>query len=278
MAEAFSAKPSYAINSQGSRHWDIRANNIFVEDLLTAYSQLHGLEPQRLSWLTASNSMVGSTYIYGVHPNSSDPGLYDGIWKHERLGGGSVVVPYVEEPESGQIYVGLLRQWRKLHNTQQPVLGVPRGFALKHERLEQPVPMTRQEVEEIHTRTAFTELWEEMYKGVVVPEMFHRLGPPINTNNADVDTSREGEGTYVYSIELPWYCLTPAVEGYLTLKEEFLSRQGIHEGIVNCHFNRLVEVLDMLDDSANPLAGCAFTEIAIARLARYLQRNGRQIV
>ena len=92
-----------------------------------------------------------------------------------------MVIPYVEDPKSGQIYVGLLRQWRKLHNTQQPVLGVPRGFTHEYERLNQPVPLTRQEIEELHTQTAFTELQEEMYKGVVVPEMFHCSSGPLPT-------------------------------------------------------------------------------------------------
>lgn len=274
MSETFAAPP-YAIGPQGSRQWDIRANGIVIADLLAAYAHIHGQKPEPLTWLTASHAGLGITYIYGTHPNASPPALYDGVWKRERLGGGSVIVPYVQEPASGQISLGLLRQWRKLHNIHQPVLGIPRGFALDD---EQALPLTRQQIEEVHIRTALTELGEELFTGIVRPDMLHRLGPPVNTNNADVDTSGEGEGIYFYGVELPWYSLTTATDRTLILKDAFLSRQGRPEGIIGCHFCRLVDVLDMLDDPANTLAGCALTEIAIARLTRYLQRAGRQIL
>ncbi|HEY1348811.1 MAG TPA: hypothetical protein VGF67_04210 [Ktedonobacteraceae bacterium] len=279
MSEEAWAKPAYAIGTQGPRHWDIRANGISMEDLLAAYALLHGQPLQRLGWLTAGHAGLGTTYIYGIHPNASPSALYDGVWKHERLGGGSVIVPYAVEPAGGQIYVGLLRQWRKLHNTEQPVPGVPRGFTLAYEPVEgSSCPLNRPEVEALHIRTACTELEEEMFSGGVAPDMLQRLGPPVNTNNADVDTSGEGEGIYVYGVKLPWSSLTITAAGPLTLREEFFSRQGIAEGITHCQFSRLAEVLEMLDDPANPLAGCALTEIAIARLARYLQRTGCQIL
>jgi hypothetical protein len=273
-----SSAPAYAIAPQGPRQWDIRVNGIPMDDLLAAYARFHGQQPQPLAWLTASHASLGTTYTYGTHPNASPPTLYDGMWKHERLGGGSVIVPYVEDPAGKQIYIGLLLQWRKLHNAHQAVLGVPRGFALADEQPGQALPLTRQQIEEIHIQTAYTELGEEMFTGVLTPDMLHPLGPPVNTNNADVDTSGEGEGIYFYRIELPWHSLTAAAGRTFSLKEAFLSRQGRHEGIVGCHFCRLVEVLDMLDDPANTLAGCSLTEIAIARLTRYLQRNGRQII
>jgi hypothetical protein len=279
MSEVPSSKPSYAIGPQGPRNWDVQVNNIPLVDLLAAYTKFHSQASERLEWLTISNAWLGVTYRYGIHPNASSDKPYDGIWKRERSGGGSVIVVYTQEPDSRQIYVGLLRQWRMLHNPEQPVLGVARGFAIEADRLHLPTRMEHKAVEEeIHLQTALTELGEEMFTGKISPAMFHRLGPPLNTNNADVDTSGEGEGIYIYALELPWTYLTRDAEDNLVLKEEFWADQGILEGIVKCQFRLLAEVLETLDDPDSPIAGCAITETAIARLTRYLQRNGHKII
>jgi hypothetical protein len=278
MSEVPFLKPPYAIGPHGPRDWNLRANNIPLEDLLAAYTQLHGKEPQKLEWFTASNVRLGTTYSYGIHPSASPNKPYDSVWKRERLGGGTVIVAYAEEPETKQIYVGLLLQWRRLHTTKQPVLGVPRGFTIQHNMLERPSQMAQKDIEEIHLQTALVELQEEMFAGMVSPSMLHRLGPPLNTNNADVDTSGEGEGTYFYGLELPWACLTTGTAGNLVLKEEFQAHQGAQEGIVNCQFRLLAEVLDIFDDLDEPTAGCGLTETAIARLTRHLQRKGYKII
>ena len=278
MSEASYLKPPYVIGPLGPHNWELQANNIPLEDLLAAYAQLHGKESHRLEWFTARNVRLGAMYSYGIHPSAPPDRLYDGIWKRERLGGGTVIVPYAEEPETKQIYVGLLWQWRILHTPKQPVLAVPRGFTIEYDQLKPPAHMTRKDIEEIHLQTALTELEEEMFTGMVSPDMLHRLGPPLNTNNADVDTAGEGEGIYFYSVELPWIYLTTDAESNLVLKEEFQSHQGVQEGIVTCQFRLLVEVLDILDDPDDPTAGCALTETAIARLTRHLQRNGYKII
>jgi hypothetical protein len=46
------------------------------------------------------------------------------------------------------------------------------------------------------------------------------------------------------------------------------------EGILRCQFMPIQRVLELLDDPDNPAAGCFFTEVAIGRLTRYLQRKG----
>src|SRR5437660_522668 len=116
MGEPSSSKPPYAIGSQGPRNWEVRVNDIPLEDLLAAYTKLYGKESQRLEWFTASLGWLGVTYSYGIHPNAPSNKPYDGIWKRERSGGGSVIVVYTQQPDTKQIYVGLLRQWRMLHN------------------------------------------------------------------------------------------------------------------------------------------------------------------
>ena len=64
----------------------------------------------------------------------------------------------------------------------------------------------------------------------------------------------------------------------MVLKPELAATQGILEGIVRCQFRPLTEVLDLLDDPGESTAGCEFTEIAIGRLARFLQRKGYTIL
>ena len=93
-----------------------------------------------------------------------------------------------------------------------------------------------------------------------------------------MDTSRQGEGIYFYSVELPWTCLTTDAEGTLVLRSEFQAHQGAQEGIVKCQFRLLAEVLDILDDPDDPIVGCGLTETAIARLTRYLQRKGYKLI
>ena len=213
-------------------------------------------------------------YTYGVHPNASPDHPYDGIWKREYFGGGSVVVAYAEEPGTKEIYVGVLWQRRVLPNPHQAVLGVPRGYSIAERWSEAFAHLKKKEVEQAHLKTALVELSEEMFTGQITPNILDRLGPPTNSNNADVDTSGDGEGIYFYRLELPWSYLMLDKEGYFVLKPGLAATEGILEGIVKCQFRPLAQILDMLDDPDDSTAGCEFTEIAIGRLARYLQRKG----
>ncbi len=101
-------KPSYALDPLIVRDWELKANGIRLEELLAAYAQLQGGDMQALEWFTATNTMIGIAYTYGLHPNASAGRPYDGMWKREYAGGGSVIVAYAEEPETRQIYVGIL--------------------------------------------------------------------------------------------------------------------------------------------------------------------------
>ena len=278
MTEQQSSKPPYAIDSSVARSWELKANNIRLEELLAAYAQVHAMLPQELEWFTATNVKIGILYTYGLHPNASLDRLYDGIWKREYFGGGSVIVAYTEEPATQRIYVGVLWQRRVLHNPDQPVLGVPRGYAVAGERAQAFSHLAKQDVEQAHLRTALVELKEEMFAGKITPDMLHRLGPPTNSNNADVDTSGDGEGIYFYRVELPWSFLELDAEGNLVLQPGLAATEGVLEGIVQCQFRPLAQILDMLDDPDEPTVGCEFTEIAIGRLARFLQRKGYTII
>ncbi len=268
-------KPSYALNPLIVRDWELKANGIRLEELLAAYAQQQRSDRQALEWFTATNTMIGIAYTYGMHPNASSAGRpYDGVWKHEYAGGGSVIVAYAEEPETRQIYVGILWQQRRLHHPTMPVLAVPRGYIQMPERGELFARQSKEVVEHLHRQTALLELTEEMVKGAIRLEMLEPLGPPATTNNADVDTAGEGEGVYFYRIELPWSYLEAERPDAFRLKAGLEATQGVVEGILRCQFVPLPHALELLDDPDNPTAGCFFTEVAIGRLTRYLQRQG----
>jgi hypothetical protein len=93
-----------------------------------------------------------------------------------------------------------------------------------------------------------------------------------------VDTSGEGEGVYFYRIELPWSYLEVDRPDTFRLKAGLEATQGLAEGILRCQFVPLQHALELLDAPDNPAAGCFFTEVAIGRLTRYLQRKGYPIL
>ncbi|GAC1350079.1 MAG: hypothetical protein NVSMB27_29200 [Ktedonobacteraceae bacterium] len=272
-------KPSYALDASVVRGWEIVVNGIPLEALLDAYvTQVHQPEERAsLEWLTATNRSIGIAYTYGLHPNALAGQPYDGIWKREYTGGGSVIAVYAEEPVTRHIYVGVLWQRRPLHHPTLPVLAVPRGYTQPSADADLFTRFPKDVEEHMHHQTALTELTEEMVAGPLTMEMLEQLGPPVTTNNADVDTAGEGEGVYFYCVKLPWSSLEVERPETFRLKAGVEATQGILEGIVRCQFVPIWHVLEQLDDPDNPVAGCGFTEIAMSRLTRSLQRNGYPI-
>lgn len=64
-------KPSYALDPLIVRDWELIANGIRLEALLAAYAQQQGSDIQALECVTATNTMIGIAYTYGLHPNAS---------------------------------------------------------------------------------------------------------------------------------------------------------------------------------------------------------------
>jgi len=269
-----SEKPSYTLDPHLARGWQWKVNTIAVEELLQAHASVHNIVPHALEWITGTNTAVGITYTYGLHPNALPTAPYDGMWKREYGGGGSAVAVYVEEPGTRQIFVGILWQRRALHIAHGSVLAVPRGFAPVEEQRAPSFRFSPEELKRMHQRTALMELTEEMVEGDLRLEMLQQMGPPVNMNNADVDTMGEGEGVYFYRIELPWSYVEPITPGVLVLKAGHQATHGLQEGILRCQFRSLAAMVAILDDEENAAAGCAFTEIALGRLSRYFQRKG----
>src|SRR5258708_13370657 len=191
-------KPSYALDPLIVRGWELKANGIRLEELLAAYAQLQGGDMQALEWFTATNTMIGIAYTYGLHPNALAGRPYDGVWKREYAGGGSVIAAYAEEPETRQIYVGILWQQRRLHPLTMPVLAVPRGYTQMPGQGDLFARQPKEVVEYLHHQTALLELTEEMVKGAIRLEMLEPLVPPATTNNPDVVTSRHAEPPSFY--------------------------------------------------------------------------------
>ena len=272
-------KPSYALDASVVRGWEIVVNGLPIEALLDAYTTQAHVQEKRaaLEWLTATNRSVGIAYTYGLHPNALAGHPYDGIWKREYMGGGSVITVYAEEPVTHHIYVGVLWQRRPLHHPGIPVLAVPRGYTQPPADANLFTRFPKDVGEDMHRQTALTELSEEMVTGPLTVEMLEQLGPPVTTNNADVDTAGEGEGVYFYRVKLPWSLLDMESPETFRLKAGVEATQGMLEGIVRCQFVPIQHVLDLLDDSKNTVAGCGFTEIAIGRLTRSLYKNGYPI-
>ncbi len=229
-------KTSYVLDPLIVRDWELKANGIRLEELLVAYAQQQGSDIQALEWFTATNTRIGIAYTYGLYPNASAGRPYDGMWKREYVGGGSVIVAYAEEPETRQVYVGILWQQRRLHHPSLPVLAVPRGYTQMPEQGELFARLSKEAVEHLHHHTALLELTEEMVKGAIRLEMLEPLGPPATTNNADVDTAGEGEGVYFYRIELPWSYLEAERPDTFRLKAGLEATQGVVEGILHCQF------------------------------------------
>ncbi len=270
-------KPPYALDASVVRGWEIVVNGISLEALLDAYMvQMHTQEKRvTLEWLTATNRSVGIAYTYGLHPNALAEQPYDGIWKREYMGGGSVIAVYAEDPVTRHIYVGVLWQRRPLHYPTMPVLAVPCGYAQPPADADLFTRFPKDAGESLHRQAALTELTEEMVTGPLTVEMLEQLGPPVTTNNADVDTA--GEGVYFYRVKLPWSLLEEESPETFRLKAGVEATQGMLEGIVRCQFVPIQHVLDLLDDPDNHVVGCGFTKIAIGWLTRSLYRNGYPI-
>ena len=107
---------------------------------------------------------------------------YDGWSIHEKLGGGSVVVPYIVK--DGKVLIGQVSQNRKLAGG--VVAEVPRGFADLSDN--------------DHLDTAVRETAEET--GVEAERgRFHLLGSEVNMNSTFFNTSNPDEGVSFFGLQ-----------------------------------------------------------------------------
>jgi hypothetical protein len=104
-------KPSYALDPLIVRDWELKANGIRLEELLAAYAKLQGGDMQALEWFTATNTMIGIAYIYGLQPPITR------TWIQRARGKASIFIgssfPGCTWRQNVQIRFGSKQGWRQ---------------------------------------------------------------------------------------------------------------------------------------------------------------------
>ncbi len=150
--------------AQDRRGWTVAINGENVEEPVESASLTQG--------------RMGIDIEYGQRPEG-----YDGVVIRERGGGGAVTIPYMVHPNSGDVYVGVVEEFRPTLGGN--VLNVPRGFM---------------DAGETHRDTATRELQEETGFKAIGSRVV-QLAQGLNPNSTYFDTSRsEDEGVSIFAV------------------------------------------------------------------------------
>lgn len=130
------------------------------------------------------NTKIGVQFTYGMRPEG-----YDGVVISERGGGGSVSIPWMKDPDTGCIYIGLVQEKRSTLGSK--TWNVPRGFL---------------DLGEGHDQAATRELSEETGY-VAFASRTTQLTDGLNPNSAYFNTSGTNpdgtrQGVAIYGIEV----------------------------------------------------------------------------
>jgi 8-oxo-dGTP pyrophosphatase MutT (NUDIX family) len=148
--------------------------------------EVNGEKQESVASATLRQERMGIEVKYGLRPEG-----YDGIAIRELGGGGAVTIPYMIHPETGGIFVGLVKEYRPLLGGE--VWNVPRGFI---------------DTGETHEEAAAREVVEEMgYESTSDAGRIVKLAEGLNPNSTYFDTSRntddgEPSGVSIFSMML----------------------------------------------------------------------------
>lgn len=134
--------------------------------------EINGETQESVAMAKITQPKMGVEINYGMRPEG-----YDGISIHENGGGGSVTIPYMIHPETGHVYVGLVKEYRPMLGGE--VWNVPRGFI---------------DFGETHQQAAEREVVEEMgYENKQDAGRIIKLAEGLNPNSTYFDTSNTNE-------------------------------------------------------------------------------------
>lgn len=226
--------------SQAKRGWEVYLNDELVDF------------PIRSIRLVQTRMGVTAEYAMG-------PQKYDQIVLKEPGGGGAITVPYLVDPE-GQIFIGMVHQYRPLIGGVIP--NAPRGFFDPNNDAN-------------HSETAENELGQETN----LREMGKRIVPlahGINPNTAFSDTSATlpdgspaGISTFAVRLETDEVVLSHKEDGtpYYRFPDDISEEAKGHkvaEDIVGSEFVPLEEAMKTNDGMTKMAVGDLFTSMVLS--------------
>lgn len=196
---------------------------------------VNGNSWSEISSATLRQEKMGIDITYGMRPEG-----YDGVSIREFNGGGAVTIPYMIHPDTGRIYVGVIKENRPLLGGE--VWNVPRGFI---------------DMGETHQEAAEREVVEEMgyqrESGRII-----KLAEGLNPNSTYFDTSHANEDGSLAGVAI----------FAMPLRQEDLEKVTNEQGEEVYVFPRTIREAARGDGASERIFGSMFVPIKQAMVSR----------